>query len=100
MKDDGISGGLCLLWNDYYENQIIDTCLNYIHVAAGERKSGIFFDISFVYGNPTFAAIRSQWTRLANLKPPNDGDWCYVGDFNEMLNHSEKYGLETWSQSE
>lgn len=58
VESIGISGGICLLWNDYYELQIVESCTNYIHAIAKERRSGIHFEITFVYGNPTFGARR------------------------------------------
>lgn len=51
------------------------------------------FELSFVYGNPTFANRRHLWNKLLNLRPSNDGPWCCMGDFNEMNFVAEKDGL-------
>lgn len=56
-----LSGGLFLLWSDYYDLQIVDSCSNYIHAPAKERRPGFFFNITFVYGNPIFSNRRSLW---------------------------------------
>lgn len=88
-----ISRGLCLLWNDYYEVQIMDSCSNYIHTAVKERRSGIVVEFSFIYGNPPFSSRRNLWPRLAKHKPINNSPWCCIGDFKEMLSSAEKDGL-------
>lgn len=51
------------------------------------------FDISFVYWNPLFSTRRSLWPIFARLKLVNNGSWCFMGDFNEMLYSTEKFGL-------
>lgn len=38
-------------------------------------------------------ARRGLWPRLLELQPRNNGPWCYIGDFNEMISSNEKDGL-------
>lgn len=94
-KPKAFFGGLCLLWNDYYDLQILEACPNFIHGPANERRSGSFFEISFIFCNPKFANRRALWPKLTRLKPSNDSPWCFLGDFNEMISTDEKDGFRS-----
>lgn len=54
----GTIGGLALYWSDYYEIQILEASLNFIHTTIKVRISGTLFDCTFVYSNLTFADCR------------------------------------------
>ncbi|KAL1197127.1 hypothetical protein V5N11_002006 [Cardamine amara subsp. amara] len=84
----GLSGGLAVFWKQSYnvevlyaDNRIID-----VKVMLGSRV----FVISFVYGD-TVRALRNQvWERLADIGIARNDAWFLVGDFNELLNKTEK----------
>lgn len=42
-----------------------------------------------------FSNRRNLWPRLARLKPIREGAWCCLGDFNEMLYSTDKYGIRS-----
>lgn len=89
----GIAGGLALLWNKSYCVQVLNSCINYVHTAIQEKKTGNTFEITFVYANPTFDRRRYLWGKLQYLMPRRQGPWCCIGDFNEMCSVTEKDGL-------
>lgn len=89
----GTSGGIAFLWNDYYHIQILDSSMNWIHTCMMERRSGHVFEMTFVYGNPTFQERRLLWNKILALQPNNQNPWCCMGDFNEMLANHENDGI-------
>lgn len=89
----GTTGGLALYWSDYYEIQIIEASLNFIHTAIIVRRSGSMFDCTFVYGNPTFVNRRNLWGKRLRFKPWHQEPWCCLGDFNELKESTENVGL-------
>lgn len=60
-------------------------------MCEGEKTSNLF-DLTFVYGNPTFDQRRLLLRKLERLVPRRNGPWCCIGDFNEMISLSEKDG--------
>lgn len=60
----GRSRGLCLFWSDEVSIQIFSSSQNIIHTSILIKKTGTYFDCSFVYGNPTFQQRRGLWSRL------------------------------------
>lgn len=80
----GLSGGLCLLWDDKVTVQILHHSPNYIHTAICYKQGGVLFDYTFVYGQPIFQQRRGLWSRLAGFQLSKDLPWCSIGDYNEM----------------
>lgn len=89
----GRSGGLCLFWSDEVSIQIFSSSQNIIHTSILIKKTGTYFDCSFVYGNPTFQQRRDLWSRLFGCQIGKEQAWCCLGDFNEVLSHFEKDGF-------
>lgn len=89
----GLSGGLCLLWNDSVTVQILQHSPNFIHTAVCYSQGGEIFECTFVYGHPIFQQRRNLWGILAGLQLNKDNPWCSIGDFNEMLVHTDKCGI-------
>lgn len=63
MELDGLSGGLCLLWNKDLELEITEVCKNYNHALCGNRNEGLDWDSTFVYGNPIFEERHFLWEK-------------------------------------
>lgn len=51
------------------------------------------FEMTFIYGNPTFANRINLWNKILRLKPSNNSPWCCMGDLNEMCSNTKKDGL-------
>lgn len=94
----GLSGGLCLFWNDHVNVQIFNASPNYIHTAISFGNSSFDFDCSFVYGHPTFHNRRGLWSSLLDFQLNKDRPWCCLGDFNEVLSYFEKDGLRPYNE--
>ena len=50
------------------------------------------FYVSCVYGNPNICLRHLVWERLIRFSLTRSSSWCMFGDFNEILNNSEKVG--------
>ncbi|KAJ1383339.1 Endonuclease/exonuclease/phosphatase superfamily [Sesbania bispinosa] len=89
----GLSSGLCLFWDDRVDIEILSFCLNYIHTSISGREINSPWECSFIYAPPTPANRRAYWSLLAQLQPFRDQPWALIGDFNEILDPSEKEGI-------
>lgn len=99
VESRGLSGGLCLLWTDQISVQILHEAQNYIHTALCFKQGGGAFDCSFVYGHPNYQLRRGLWSTLVSFQMNRDFPWCCMGDFNEMLIHTDKCGLRPINQN-
>jgi hypothetical protein len=83
VNPEGRSGGLILLWST---NTIClwlqSLCSNFIDVKVKE-ESGLFWRVSFVYGEPKDELRHIFWDRLRFLKAQWDGPWVRMGDFSK-----------------
>lgn len=89
---NGLSGGLCLLWNKKVNIQVFQYSSNVFHTLITCPKL-MSFNCSFVYAPPTFQQRRHFWEDLRAHQSDRDFPWACVGDFNETLFQAEKEGL-------
>jgi hypothetical protein len=87
----GRSGGLALLWKDAEEVEIQNYSRR--HINAVIREEGLPpWKLTGFYGHPEWAKRHEAWALLAHLKHYNPEPWLAIGDFNEILEQSEKEG--------
>ncbi|XP_042988623.1 uncharacterized protein LOC122316153 [Carya illinoinensis] len=88
----GSSGGLALMWNNKVEVDIFNYSRWHIsaHVKPGPDKPMWLF--TGFYGHPETAKRNRSWELLKNLNPGTSMAWLCCGDFNEILDQSEKAG--------
>lgn len=63
VEPRGLSGGLCLLWNQNVNVQIFESSPNFIHTFIFDRGGDSGFECTYVYGNPIFRDRRNLWGR-------------------------------------
>ena len=86
----GLSGGLALFWKNKYEVKILSATSRIIDA---EVKLGVLcFYMSFVYGDPIRQLCVAVWEELKDIDLNRSGGWFLDGDFNELMNNSEKVG--------
>ena len=84
------AGGLALFWKNSVDVNIMYADKNILDVQViYEDKQ---FYLSCVYGNPIISLRHIVWERLTRFGVNRKSSWCMVGDFNEILNNSEKTG--------
>ncbi|RYR03725.1 hypothetical protein Ahy_B06g082969 [Arachis hypogaea] len=99
IEPRGLSGGLCLLWNEIYNIDIYFWCDNHIKARIDDRKGKIWI-CNFIYVNPRFRRRKEQW-RAITANNCNEGEpQLFIGDFNDILSQEEKIGLHPKSQSQ
>ena len=86
----GCSGGLALLWKDNVDINILESLSNLIDTEVTFKGSSSF--ISFVYGAPAVENRSAFWNKLSQVGLGRDSPWLLSGDFNEILDNSEKVG--------
>lgn len=86
----GASGGLALLWKDSVNIKILESLPNLIDAEVSFK--GVESFISFVYGAPMVENRSAFWTKLSQTGLDRDSSWLLTGDFNEILDNTEKVG--------
>ncbi|KAJ1377318.1 Endonuclease/exonuclease/phosphatase superfamily [Sesbania bispinosa] len=94
----GLSGGLCLLWNNSITLEILSHSQNYIHTAITDKRGAKNWDCTFIYANPRPQQRRNLWSNLSALQIHKNHSWCCMSDFNEILSQTEKDGLRPQQQ--
>ncbi|KAJ4885834.1 Uncharacterized protein Rs2_25582 [Raphanus sativus] len=89
----GLSGGLSLMWNDDTEITILESSPNLIDTRIVYK--GITSFVSFIYGAPAVENRADFWNKLNAVGQNRDDPWLITGDFNDILNNTEKCGGPT-----
>ncbi|KAJ4770731.1 DNAse I-like superfamily protein [Rhynchospora pubera] len=84
------TGGLCMAWNGSVKVDILNSSLSYIcaRVTVKDKPPWVILG---VYGDPNHFHSRHIWETLTQLIRIHD-KVCLLGDFNEILDSSEKFG--------
>jgi hypothetical protein len=87
----GRSGGLALLWKEEQEVEIQNFSRR--HINAIIMEEGVQpWKLTGFYGHPEWAKRHEAWDLLSHLKSYLPDPWLVIGDFNEILEQSEKEG--------
>ncbi|KAL4311947.1 hypothetical protein GQ457_01G028250 [Hibiscus cannabinus] len=86
------SGGIWLLWKDNLRIDVLVVSNQFIHTRCVESESGFGSHITFVYASPTVRLRNLLWDQLEALSHGKDYLWLLGGDFNAILNSSERMG--------
>jgi exonuclease III len=88
----GKSGGLALLWGDKLEVEIQNYSQRHINAKISSPISWLVWKCTGFYGNPESGKRGEAWDLLRYLSTIDPVPWVCVGEFNEILNLSEKWG--------
>ena len=88
----GKRGGLALLWKDEIGVEIQNFSCCHINAKICERLNGRYWKFTGFYGHPKANKRREAWSLLWFLASLDPSAWVCMGDFNKILNQSEKYG--------
>ncbi|KAK9169373.1 hypothetical protein Syun_001513 [Stephania yunnanensis] len=91
-KGNRRGGGLALFWHKADIVQIFLSYLNFINVKVLIQSVESFIVTSF-YGLPKFSRRRDSSNFLRSIASQVAEPWCILGDFNDMLQDSEKRGV-------
>lgn len=91
------SGGLVLLWRSDIQVQILSANAHFIDTLIIHKNESFFG--SFVYGAPEITNRQAVWEKLTGIAIARDTPWFLTGDFNEIIDNSEKFGGKERSES-
>ncbi|KAK9913633.1 hypothetical protein M0R45_037443 [Rubus argutus] len=86
------AGGLALWWNSDVSVDFTFTSKNLLDTIITNKSDGKLFRATWVYGPPYRADKAEFWESASHLSTNDNCPWICVGDFNEILNCSEKDG--------
>lgn len=84
------SGGLFLTWKPDINLTVLKASKNYLDTTIVHK--GISFHATFVYGEPDHTKRCAVWDELSTLQTNQGEPWFLTGDFNEIVDNSEKCG--------
>jgi hypothetical protein len=88
----GKSGGLALMWSD--ETRVEIQNYSHCHISAVvqlETNERLWYLTGF-YGHLEVGKRHEAWSLLHHIRSLSPEAWLYVGDFNEIMEESEKFG--------
>lgn len=86
----GLSGGLALLWKEGINIELLDSSPNLIDSKITLKSISSF--VSFIYGPPQTENRAAFWSQMTTIGSLRDSAWLLTGDFNDILENSEKVG--------
>ncbi|KAL0284767.1 UNVERIFIED_CONTAM: putative mitochondrial protein [Sesamum calycinum] len=86
------SGSLALLWQKSVEVQLQSFSKYHVDASVRTEESEECWRFTGVYGEPDASKRSEFWHLLCRLSQQSVRPWLCAGDFNEILEHSEKKG--------
>ncbi|KAG7533037.1 Reverse transcriptase zinc-binding domain [Arabidopsis thaliana x Arabidopsis arenosa] len=83
-------GGLALFWKHEIEILILDSKQNFLDTKV--TAAGKSFFATFLYGEPERAKRKAIWDQLTEKGRNREEPWFLTGDFNDIIEASEKQG--------
>ncbi|XP_073119607.1 uncharacterized protein [Henckelia pumila] len=84
-------GGLALLWKHKHMAKLLAFSSNFIDVEV-TIPGMVAWRLTGFYGFPERSRRSQSWNMLRVLSQRSALPWCCIGDFNDLLCHSEKRG--------
>jgi endonuclease/exonuclease/phosphatase family metal-dependent hydrolase len=88
----GKSGGLALLWRVVEEIEIQNYSRRHINAIVTNLTTGVQWKLTGFYGHPEWNKRKESWDLLQHLQSYSPMAWVCIGDFNEIVEQSEKWG--------
>ncbi|CAN1126970.1 hypothetical protein LINPERHAP2_LOCUS3738 [Linum perenne] len=98
VEAQGFSEGIWLLWNETdFKIKILGSSHFFIHVQVN-WDSGKSCEATFVYASPFIQGRRALWDDLRRISASIAKPWVLMGDFNAIVESSEKSGGANFNQ--
>jgi hypothetical protein len=88
----GRSGGLALLWSTKVTVDIQNYSRRHINIVVHFELNGQPWKFTGFYGNLEPDRRKESWDLLCHLRSFIPMAWMCIGDFNEILEQTEKFG--------
>ena len=86
----GKSGGLAVMWKEACRVETLQANNRVIDLKV-EWQNHTFY-LTCVYGDPVKSKRGEVWERISRIGATRKGAWILMGDFNELIEQSEKSG--------
>lgn len=96
----GRIGGLALLWKEDIALEIYNYSCRHINDIIKYGVGNFIWKFTGFYRYPESAKREESWILLKHLKDHAPTPWLCVGNFNEILDHSEKKGVVVRRESQ
>ena len=90
VPPSGLSGGLALLWKHNINLSVLNSSPNFIDTKIIYKNKTFF--MTFIYGTPQQEKRAEFWEEISIMGQGRDEAWALTGDFNDILDNSEKSG--------
>ena len=91
MEANGFSGGIWVLWRDFFEVEVALNHNQFIHFKISAHNITQAW-VTAVYANPNSIRRRELWHQLNCIASSMHDPWLVGGDFNSILYAEEKRG--------
>ena len=91
VEATGFSGGIWLLWRNFFDVEIAFNHSQFIHLKISVQNV-IQSWVTAVYASPKSAGRHALWYHLSNIAESMHDPWIMGGDFNSILYAAEKHG--------
>ena len=92
VPSQGGSGGIAMLWESDLNVELKSYTRYHIDAVVTDPTFGFKWRITGFYGNPNTNWRRESWELLQFLNAQFQMPWVCMGDFNEILSCSKKWG--------
>ena len=89
VKYPNTGGGLALIWKKEIQLDVVNYTANHILAKVVEDDGFVWF-LSGFYGWPEAREKVKSWALIRQLGQIVEGSWMCIGDFNAILNSTEK----------
>ena len=89
VKHPNLGGGLALIWNNEVQLQLVNDTANHFLVKVRE-DDGFEWWLTGFYGWPEACHRYKSWELLTHLRTFVEGPWLCIGDFNAIIQSTEK----------
>ncbi|XP_048613516.1 uncharacterized protein LOC125587312 [Brassica napus] len=86
----GKGGGLAVMWKESCKVEVLQASRRVIDLKI-QWQDKMFF-LTCVYGEPIKGKRGDVWERITRIGTTRNGAWVMTGDFNELIDPSEKIG--------
>ncbi|KAG7572302.1 Endonuclease/exonuclease/phosphatase superfamily [Arabidopsis suecica] len=90
VEPRGKSGGLALLWKDSVQVKVLQSDKRMIDTQIKWQDKEFY--LTCIYGEPVQAERGDLWERLTRMGQNRTFPWMLTGDFNELVDPTEKIG--------
>ncbi|KAJ4836985.1 hypothetical protein Tsubulata_017996 [Turnera subulata] len=91
----GFSGGIWVVWKpNIVQVQVLASSRQYIHMSIHSTADPVWY-FTAIYGSPTRELREHLWNDLVALESSTHGPWLLAGDFNAIIDPSEREGRPT-----